>query len=282
MGSSCEMRRVGGFDEADRRSASLLPSSRFRISRRRGAAWTTTTIWSSRASWTRRNRRTRISTTAAICRARRPPTRVAFTRRSRSAHHHPPVLPDAPAPRRALSRRRAAVVREARWMEGNPVAPITPLPGSCFDLSRAPMSMKRTMSGDTNADAKGFVDASDEVDIEEDRVDPLSCPRRCRRPRKSPRPRAKESARARWRCRRPSPACTTCPRCRRRTKGCPLHLHCGTNGTGTGTLRFCRVGGGATNASAAASGSQRVHTTRARDGGRTQSGGVHGMLTEDQ
>ncbi|KAF8215486.1 hypothetical protein K438DRAFT_1955453 [Mycena galopus ATCC 62051] len=166
--------------------------------------------------------------------------------------------------------------------EGNPVAPITPLPGSCFDLSRAPMLMKTTMSGDTNADAKGFVDASDEVDIEEDRVDPLSCPRRCRRPRKSPRPRAKESARARWRCRRPSPACTTCPRCRRRTKGCPLHLHRGTNGTGTGTLRFCRVGGGATNASAAASGSQRVHTTRARDGGRTQSGGVHGMLTEDQ
>ncbi|KAJ7842649.1 hypothetical protein B0H14DRAFT_2586211 [Mycena olivaceomarginata] len=50
------------------------PSSRFRTSHRRGAAWTTTTVWSSRASWTRRKRRMRISTAAAICRARRPPT----------------------------------------------------------------------------------------------------------------------------------------------------------------------------------------------------------------
>ncbi|KAF8147361.1 hypothetical protein K438DRAFT_2027802 [Mycena galopus ATCC 62051] len=151
--------------------------------------------------------------------------------------------------------------------EGNPVAPITPLPGSCFDLSRAPVSMKRTVSGDTDADAKGFVDASDEL------------------PAPLPPPAKKSSSKGKGKCKGKKAVPAPVP---------SVHYLSPVSAEDEGVSlsssprdqrdrdRCCRVGGGATNASAAASGSQRVDTTRARDGGRTQSVGVHGMLTEDQ
>ncbi|KAJ7330308.1 peptidase family C54-domain-containing protein [Mycena albidolilacea] len=182
--------------------------------------------------------------------------------------------------------------------EEDPVAPITPLPNARFDLSGAPPQPpakdKRTV-GDAYAELEeedSFVDAAEEVDIEDDWVDPVASP---------PPPVVKRDK---------DKGSSSSGKSRSKSKGkgskkaVPVPVpsvhypfpvsseDTGGAGAGAGRERTATVvprGTGATGATGAGAGAgagaggggQRMHTARARDGGRTQSGGVRGVLTED-
>ncbi|KAJ7891666.1 peptidase family C54-domain-containing protein [Mycena olivaceomarginata] len=181
--------------------------------------------------------------------------------------------------------------------EEDPVAPITPLPNARFDLSGAPPQPpakdKRTV-GDAYAELEeedSFVDAAEEVDIEDDWVDPVAPPpppvvKKDKDKGSSGSGKSKSKSKAKG-----------------SKKAVPVPVpsvhypfpvsseDTGGAGSGAGRERTATVvprGTGATGAGAGAStgagaggGGQRMHTARARDGGRTQSGGVRGVLTED-
>ncbi|KAF7325237.1 hypothetical protein MKEN_00568200 [Mycena kentingensis (nom. inval.)] len=57
--------------------------------------------------------------------------------------------------------------------EDDPVGPVTPLPGSSFDLGRSAVFVADEDGGEEEED---FVDAGGEVDVEDDWVDPVSTP----------------------------------------------------------------------------------------------------------
>ncbi|KAJ7075202.1 peptidase family C54-domain-containing protein [Mycena belliarum] len=175
--------------------------------------------------------------------------------------------------------------------EEDAVAPITPLPGSRFDLSSVP---PLPSAGKSAADAygdldpegdegdDGFVDAASEAEIEDDWVDPVPTP-------SAPPPNKKERDRER--------AGKSKAKGSSKTKKAvpvpsvhypfPVSVEDGA-GAGTGTpqerqerMRNVTVSPRAGAGAAAGQSGQRMHTARARDGGRTQSGGVRGVLTED-
>ncbi|KAJ6527519.1 peptidase family C54-domain-containing protein [Mycena capillaripes] len=177
--------------------------------------------------------------------------------------------------------------------EEDPVAPITPLPGSRFDLSGAPPPVpagkgKGTV-GDAYAELEGegdvddFVDAAGDMDIEDDWVDPVAPsppPPVSKKPSKG-KGKGKSSRKA-----VPVPSVHY---------PFPVSVEDGGNGgSGAGVPasppqrerdrereRLVTVSPRAAGVGAGGGG-QRMHTARARDGGRTQSGGVRGILTEDQ
>ncbi|KAJ7712211.1 hypothetical protein B0H16DRAFT_1814741 [Mycena metata] len=139
--------------------------------------------------------------------------------------------------------------------EEDSVAPITPLPGSRFDLSGGPtraasaaMSKGKT-AGDVYPELEGdnsFVDADGEIEIEDDWVDPLArARRRSSRSRRRLRLRLYLPLRP-HRARRP--AMSVSPPHREREQERQRNV--------------TRAGGGITG--------QQMHTARGRDGGRTQ------------
>ncbi|KAJ6491180.1 hypothetical protein C8R45DRAFT_1213193 [Mycena sanguinolenta] len=190
--------------------------------------------------------------------------------------------------------------------EEDSVAPVTPLPNARFDLgppqhaSAKGMGMskgrERTVGqayaelveeGDGEDD---FVDASGEVDdIEDDWVDPMPPPPPPV-PKKSSSSKDKDKDKEKDR----SGKSKTKGKSKKATPvpvpsvhyPFPVSAEDGAGGTGRTSPRerererernvtvSPRVAG-------ASAGGQRMHTARARDGGRTQSGGVRGILTED-
>ncbi|KAJ7171540.1 cysteine protease required for autophagy [Mycena filopes] len=191
--------------------------------------------------------------------------------------------------------------------EEDPVAPITPLPGSRFDLSGGPTPVGagagkaavRT-AGDAYAELEGddsFVDAGGEIEIEDDWVDPVSTPAPVPAPAPAVAPTPAPAA--------PPPlkkSSSSKTKAKSKKKAVPVpSVHYPfpvsvEDGAGAGGAMPSsppqrerdgererqrnvtvspRAGGGA-----GVTG-QRMHTARARDGGRTQSGGVRGVLTED-
>ncbi|KAJ7027134.1 hypothetical protein C8F04DRAFT_1238275 [Mycena alexandri] len=175
--------------------------------------------------------------------------------------------------------------------EEDPVAPITPLPGSRFDLSGGPTPAaaagkgKGKTAGDVYAELEGddsFVDAAGEIEIEDDWVDPVGPPSPVAPPPAPPPLKKSASSKSKGKSRSkkavpvpsvhyPFPvsvedgAGTAMP-------ASPPHREREQERQRNVTVSP-RAGGGAIG--------QRMHTARARDGGRTQSGGVRGVLTED-
>ncbi|KAJ7144641.1 hypothetical protein C8R44DRAFT_846331 [Mycena epipterygia] len=147
--------------------------------------------------------------------------------------------------------------------EEDAVAPITPLPNARFSLPPAGAYADAELEGEDE-----FVDARG-ADIEDDWVDPITPP-----------PKIKKSKSGKSGKRRAVPVPSV---------HYPFPVS-GEESAGPG------VGGAAapqqerqerqrnvtvSPRAGAGGGGQRMHTARARDGGRTQSGGVRGVLTED-
>jgi cysteine protease ATG4 len=158
--------------------------------------------------------------------------------------------------------------------EEDPVAPITPLPGAHFDLSGAPppapAGKDKGTVGDAYAELEGddgFVDASGDMKIEDDWVDPVAPP---------PAPVAKKVSKK--------------GKGKRKTAVPVPSVHypfpvsvedCAGVPASPSQRARERIVTVSPRAGGAGVGGQRMHTARARDGGRTQSGGVRGVLTED-
>ncbi|KAJ6491135.1 hypothetical protein C8R45DRAFT_1213185 [Mycena sanguinolenta] len=185
--------------------------------------------------------------------------------------------------------------------EEDPVAPVTSLPNARFDLgppqhaSTKGMGMgkgrERTVAqayaelveeGDGDDD---FVDASGEVDdIEDDWVDPVPPPPPPPVPKKSSSSKEKDKSgksKAKGKSKKATPVPVPSVH-----YPFPVSAEDGAGGTGRTSPRErernVTVSPRAAGANVAAgAGGQRMHTAQARDGGRTQSGGVHGILTED-
>ncbi|KAJ6473340.1 hypothetical protein C8R47DRAFT_1324442 [Mycena vitilis] len=163
--------------------------------------------------------------------------------------------------------------------EDDAVAPITPLPGSRFDLSSAPpLPGKEGTVGDAYTDLEGedsFVDAGGEVDIEDDWVDPVA---------PSPPPPVKKGSKGKGKSK--SRKAVPVPSVH---YPFPVSVEDGPPSPPTRERereraereRMVTVSPSRVAAAAGTGGGQRMHTARARDGGRTQSGGVRGVLTED-
>ncbi|KAJ7714766.1 peptidase family C54-domain-containing protein [Mycena maculata] len=172
----------------------------------------------------------------------------------------------------------AAARSEEVDTEDDPVAPVTPLPGSRFDIPPPPTAGKGAAEGPAYPELEdegddGFVDAGD-VGIEDDWVDPVAAP-----PPPAPAAIKKSSSskgkgKSRGKKAVPVPSVhypfpvsvedsapvTPAPQVRERDRNVTVSPRAGGGGGAVG---------------------QRMHTARARDGGRTQSGGVRGVLTED-
>jgi cysteine protease ATG4 len=156
--------------------------------------------------------------------------------------------------------------------EEDPVAPITPLPGARFDLSGgpppAPAGKEKGTVGDAYADLEGddgFVDASGDMDIEDDWVDPVAPP---------PAPVAKKvSKKGKGKSKKAVPVPSV-------HYPFPVSVE-DSAGVPASPPQRERIVMVSPRAGGAGVGGQRMHTARARDGGRTQSGGVRGVLTED-
>ncbi|KAJ7189878.1 hypothetical protein GGX14DRAFT_701934 [Mycena pura] len=156
--------------------------------------------------------------------------------------------------------------------EDDPVAPITPLPGSSFDLSERPPLPIKAAGADADLDGDGddFVDAGGEAEIEDDWVDPVPPP---------PPPMSKKPSKGKGKSKSKKPVPVPSvnypfPVSSEDAGGAPPSPP--QHERQRNVTVSPRPGGGA-----AAGSGQRMHTARARDGGRTQSGGVRGILTED-
>ncbi|KAJ7633993.1 peptidase family C54-domain-containing protein [Mycena rosella] len=172
--------------------------------------------------------------------------------------------------------------------DDDPVAPVTPLPGARFDLSGGPSYAGKVGTGKLTAgdkagtypdllDDEGFVDAGGEAEIEDDWIDPVTPP---------PPPSKKEKERERAAKGKSG-----------KSKGkkavpvpnvhypFPVSVEDSATGAGAGVPaspeRQERQRNVTVSPKNVASGGQRMHTARARDGGRTQSGGVRGVLTTE-
>ncbi|KAJ7608088.1 hypothetical protein DFH06DRAFT_210093 [Mycena polygramma] len=213
-----------------------------------------------------------------------PHTRPPRLSRTRCPAPHTPPRPPSPTPTHHNSNSTTSPTTtksssttsggtHTEDTEDDAVAPITPLSGSRFDLSSAPpLPGKEGAVGDAYTDLEGedsFVDAGGEVDIEDHWVDPVA-------PTPPP-PVIKKGSPAvpvpsvhypfpfSVEDGPPSPSPTTRERERERAE----------------RERMVTVSPSRVAAAAGTGGGLRMHTARARDGGRTQSGGVSGVLTED-
>ncbi|KAJ7494901.1 peptidase family C54-domain-containing protein [Mycena latifolia] len=158
--------------------------------------------------------------------------------------------------------------------EDDPVAPITPLPGARFDLSGAPpYTGKAGAYVDLDGEGDdGFVDAGGEAEIEDDWIDPVAAPPPP--PSKKERDRGTKSKAKSTKGKKAVPVPSV-------HYPFPVSVEDGAGaGAGAAQERQERLRNVTVSPRAAAAG-QRMHTARARDGGRTQSGGVRGVLTED-
>ncbi|KAJ7109010.1 hypothetical protein C8R43DRAFT_183653 [Mycena crocata] len=156
--------------------------------------------------------------------------------------------------------------------EEDPVAPITPLPNSRFDLSGepTPAGAYADLEGDD-----GFVDAGGDIEIEDDWVDPVPPPPAPAPSKKGHSSSGKSKTKGKKKAVpvpsvhypfpvsvEDAPGASSPPQLERERQ----------RERERNVTVSPRAGGG---------GGQRMHTARARDGGRTQSGGVRGILTED-
>ncbi|KAJ7711319.1 hypothetical protein B0H16DRAFT_1817074 [Mycena metata] len=187
--------------------------------------------------------------------------------------------------------------------EEDPVAPITPLPGSRFDLSGGPTPAaaaaatkgKGKTAGDAYAELEGddsFIDAGGEIEIEDDWVNPVSPPvSPVSTPpvpvpappplKKSASSKSKKGSKGKKAVPVPSVhypfpvSVEDSPEARPGSgrSASPPHRERGERERERNVTVSPRASGAVTG--------QRMHTARVRDGGRTQSGGVRGVLTED-
>ncbi|KAJ7601868.1 hypothetical protein B0H17DRAFT_1238690 [Mycena rosella] len=145
--------------------------------------------------------------------------------------------------------------------EDDPVAPVTPLPGARFDLSGGPSYTGKAGAGDKAEmyldllDDEGFVDAGGEAEIEDDWIDPVTPPPPSKKEKERERAAKRKSGKSKGKIAR---------------RGRPLEYQ-----------RQERQRNVTVSPKNVASGGQRMHTARARDGGRTRSGGVRGVLTTE-
>ncbi|KAJ7616137.1 hypothetical protein FB45DRAFT_935358 [Roridomyces roridus] len=155
--------------------------------------------------------------------------------------------------------------------------PLTPLPNARFDISPPPPvkggvpTAYSELLDDGADDGDDFVDASAEVDIEDDWVDPVPpapvmlppAPAPVAKRSKSSAGKGKKKERERERGKKAVPVPVPVP---------SVHYPFPVS---------VEDASSPPPASRAGATQQRMHTARARDGGRTQSGGVRGILTED-
>ncbi|KAJ7245089.1 hypothetical protein C8J57DRAFT_1191054 [Mycena rebaudengoi] len=181
---------------------------------------------------------------------------------------------------------------EANDTEEDPVAPITPLPTTTrFDLSGGPNGAGEKGTGGSHfpEEEDGFVDAGREDDIEDDWVDPVPPP-----PVAAPAPAKKSKSasgkgkeRKEKRSKTKKAAAVPVP-----SVHYPFPVSAEDGATGGGQQQQQRaeerererqrnVTVSPRPTAQGRSEGQRMHTARARDGGRTQSGGVRGVLTTD-
>ncbi|KAK6978243.1 peptidase family C54-domain-containing protein [Favolaschia claudopus] len=192
--------------------------------------------------------------------------------------------------------------------EEDPVAPITPLPNARFDLGDgAPAREKGKTVGEVYAELEDeeagddeFVDAGGEVDIEDDWIDPVvpsPVPAPAVKKSSKDKDREREKDKDRTKTKSKSKNKSSGSGSSKKTQPVPVpSVHYPfpvSSGEASGPPsprererereRMITVSPRATGAAAtgAGAGGQRMHTARARDGGRTQSGGVRGILTED-
>ncbi|KAJ7433638.1 hypothetical protein B0H11DRAFT_757814 [Mycena galericulata] len=160
--------------------------------------------------------------------------------------------------------------------EEDAVAPITPLPGARFEIGAPPTTSKATDSSafpELEGD-DGFVDAASEVDIEDDWVDPVAAP-----PPPPPPPSSKKSSGSKGKSKGRGKKAVPVPSVH---YPFPVSVEDAASPPAMPAPqeRQRNVTVSPRSGGVAASG-QRMHTARARDGGRTQSGGVRGILTEE-
>ncbi|KAJ6522191.1 hypothetical protein DFH09DRAFT_1251014 [Mycena vulgaris] len=152
--------------------------------------------------------------------------------------------------------------------EEDAVAPLTPLPNARFDISGGP-----SFAAADDDDDDDFVDAGE---IEDDWVDPVAVPVAPPAPSKKERERERGKSAGKSKGKKkavPVPVPSVhYPFPVSVEDAAPVPIVATQQERQRNVTVSPRTGGG---------GGQRMHTARARDGGRTQSGGVRGVLTED-
>ncbi|KAJ6542257.1 hypothetical protein B0H10DRAFT_2448185 [Mycena sp. CBHHK59/15] len=205
---------------------------------------------------------------------------------STSAHSHAPSSPTHyhSNSNSTTSSSRSHTRSEDVDTEEDPVGPITPLPGARFDLSGGPPPAHGKAAppfadadADVDADAEGFVDAERDLEIEDDWVDPVA---------PSPPPPVKKSSsgskkgKGKAKAKGSKKAAVPVPSVH---YPFPVSVEDSPQQERQQGERERNVTVSTRTATAGGAGAQgqRMHTARARDGGRTQSGGVRGVLTDD-
>ncbi|KAJ7442939.1 peptidase family C54-domain-containing protein [Mycena galericulata] len=174
--------------------------------------------------------------------------------------------------------RRTSSARSEVDTEDDSVAPITPLPGARFDI--APPTATKGGAGPAYPELEGddgFVDAGGEVEIEDDWVDPVPPPPAPApsNTKKSPSSSKGKEGKGKGRGKKAVPVPSV---------HYPFPVSAEDAAVPAPQERQRNVTVSPRTAAGAAGGQgqgQRMHTARARDGGRTQSGGVRGILTAD-